>query len=119
MLPKDAKERRRETDEKAMEQTQVGDHFAIMKPEDKPELYSDEVFKDATIRWLVETDQVSNHLSSSLCLSYDYSAAHRCARTSIISTHDAPCISRNPWHHIIKQKTNARQDHFTVQGPNE
>jgi hypothetical protein len=59
MLPNDAKARRRETIEKSMEQSQVSDHFNIVKPEDKPEPYSDNVFKDATIQWLVETDQVS------------------------------------------------------------
>jgi hypothetical protein len=62
MLPNDAKARRREALEKAMEQTQVSDHFQVVKPEDKPEAYSDDVFKEATLRWLIETDQVSGTL---------------------------------------------------------
>jgi hypothetical protein len=59
MLPEDAKARRQEALEKAMEQTQVDDHFKILKPEDKPIPYSDNLFKDASIQWLVETDQVA------------------------------------------------------------
>jgi hypothetical protein len=58
MLPEDAKARRQEALEKAMEQTQVDDHFKILKPEDKPVPYSESLFKDALIQWLVETDQV-------------------------------------------------------------
>ena len=42
-----------------MEQTQVSDHFNVVKLEDKAEPYSDEVFKEATLRWLIETDQVT------------------------------------------------------------
>ena len=59
MLPNDAKTRREEAREKSMEQTQVSDHFNVVKLEDKPEPYSDEVFKEAALRWLIETDQVS------------------------------------------------------------
>jgi hypothetical protein len=59
MLPEDAKARRKAALEKVMEQTQVDDHFRPMKPEDKPTPYSDEVFKQAAIQWLIETDQVS------------------------------------------------------------
>ena len=58
MLPEDTKARRREVLEKAMEQSQVDDHFPLLKPEDKPVPYSDDLFKEASIQWLVETDQV-------------------------------------------------------------
>jgi hypothetical protein len=32
-----------------MEQTQVSDHFNVVKLEDKPEPYLDEVFKEAAL----------------------------------------------------------------------
>jgi len=60
MLPKDAKARRDEANEKTMEQTQVDDHFKVLKPEDKPAPYSDKLFQEVSIRWLVETDQVQH-----------------------------------------------------------
>jgi hypothetical protein len=58
MLPDDAKARRQEALKSVLEQSQVDDHFHLVKPEDKPEPYSDNVFKEAAIQWLVETDQV-------------------------------------------------------------
>ena len=58
MLTDDAKARRQDALEKALEQTQVDNHFHLVKPEDKPEPYSDNIFKKAAIQWLIETDQV-------------------------------------------------------------
>lgn len=58
MLPDDAKARRQKDLERALEQTQVNDHFHLVKPEDKPEPYSDNGFREAAIQWLIETDQV-------------------------------------------------------------
>ncbi|KIL54591.1 hypothetical protein M378DRAFT_31215, partial [Amanita muscaria Koide BX008] len=55
MLPEDAKARRKERDSK--EQTQLENHFQRVNPGDKPAPYSDELFKEALIRWLIETDQ--------------------------------------------------------------
>jgi hypothetical protein len=57
MLPEDTKFRKDLIKEK-LQQTQVNDHFEKAQPEIKPEPYSDEVFKEAAIQWLVETDQV-------------------------------------------------------------
>lgn len=57
MLPEDTKARKAQIKEK-LEQTHVNDHFAKAPPENKPEPYSDELFKEAAIQWLVETDQV-------------------------------------------------------------
>jgi hypothetical protein len=57
MLPEDTKSRKAEIEEK-LQQTQVNDHFEKVQPEKKPEPYSDELFKEAAIQWLVETDQV-------------------------------------------------------------
>lgn len=57
MLPEDTKFRKLQIKEK-LQQTQVNDHFKKAQPENKPEPYSDELFKEAAIQWLVETDQV-------------------------------------------------------------
>jgi hypothetical protein len=70
MLSDDAKARRSEALENVRQQMQLSDHFHTIKPEDKPEPYSDELFKDAAIQWLIEMDQVciaSSTLSSALC----------------------------------------------------
>ncbi|KAF8950694.1 hypothetical protein BDZ97DRAFT_1687043 [Flammula alnicola] len=56
MLPEDTKACQAALLEE-MIQTQVGDHFSQAQPEDKPEPYTDEIFKEAAIQWLVETDQ--------------------------------------------------------------
>ncbi|KAF8186318.1 hypothetical protein BJ912DRAFT_469614 [Pholiota molesta] len=56
MLPDDTKARRAAALD-ALLQTQVDGHFKVATPEDKPEPYSDELFKEAAIQWLIETDQ--------------------------------------------------------------
>lgn len=58
MLPDDAKERKA-AERVMLQQTQVNDHFPTIKPEDKPLPYTDEIFKEAAIEWLIQTDQVS------------------------------------------------------------
>lgn len=63
MLPDDTKARRAATLEAILHQTQVNGHFKVAAPEDKPEPYSDQLFKDAAIQWLIETDQVSGFIS--------------------------------------------------------
>ena len=57
MLPEDTKFCKLQIKEK-LQQTQVNNHFKKAQPENKPEPYSDELFKEAAIQWLVETDQV-------------------------------------------------------------
>ena len=57
MLPEDSKSCKAQIKEK-LEQTRVSDHFAKAQPKKKPEPYSDVLFKEAAIQWLVETDQV-------------------------------------------------------------
>jgi hypothetical protein len=57
MLPEDSKSRKAQVHDK-LQQTQVNDHFEKIQPENKPEPYSDDLFKEAAIQWLVETDQV-------------------------------------------------------------
>jgi hypothetical protein len=60
MIPEDAKARRQETNLNVKEQSQVIDHFMRIKPEDRPMPFSDGLFKDTAIQWLIETDQVSD-----------------------------------------------------------
>lgn len=61
MLPDNSKVRRAAILDAALKQTQVDRHFKIATPDDlkKIEPYSDRLFKDAAIQWLVETDQVN------------------------------------------------------------
>ncbi|KAF8172893.1 hypothetical protein BJ912DRAFT_859710 [Pholiota molesta] len=56
MLPKDSSARRA-AERDSLKQTAVNDHFSVQKPNEKPIIYSDELFKEAAIQWLVETDQ--------------------------------------------------------------
>jgi hypothetical protein len=70
MLPDDAKARKADLQQK-LQQTQVNDHFDKAKPEDKPEPYSDELYKEAMIQWLVETDQVCT-----ICMIYVFFISH-------------------------------------------
>ena len=61
MLPKCSRERCLKAVEKAQaEQTQVDSHCGPAPPRlEKPAPYSDELFNEAAIQWLIETDQVS------------------------------------------------------------
>jgi len=70
MLPEDTKEWRAAALER-LQQTKVEDHFHTAQPSDKPPPptpYTDELFKEAAIQWLVETDQVSNWFKFSTIL---------------------------------------------------
>ncbi|KAF8957947.1 hypothetical protein BDZ97DRAFT_1669110, partial [Flammula alnicola] len=57
MLPEDTKARRAAQLESVLRQTEVDDHFAKENPEDKPKPYSDKLFEEAAIQWLIEMDQ--------------------------------------------------------------
>jgi hypothetical protein len=65
MLPEDAKARRQEAVANVQKQSQINDHFVHVDLEDRPVPFSDGLFKDAAVQWLIETDQVGNILSSS------------------------------------------------------
>ncbi|KAF8882548.1 hypothetical protein BD779DRAFT_1444683, partial [Infundibulicybe gibba] len=56
MLPEDTHARKLDNDKK-MQQTQVIDHFDVAEPRKIPVFYSDELFKEAAIEWLIATDQ--------------------------------------------------------------
>jgi hypothetical protein len=58
MLPEDTKARRAQVLEEHLQQTNVNDHFKPAPKEEKPEPFSDELFKQAAIEWLIETNQV-------------------------------------------------------------
>jgi len=58
MLPEDSRARCTALLE-SLCQTNVTEHFAEAKPEDKPSPYSDELFQQAAVQYLIETDQVS------------------------------------------------------------
>lgn len=61
MLPEDTKRRRQALLQQQLRQSAVDDHFQPVAPEDKPVSYSDEIFKEAAIEWLIETDQVGHN----------------------------------------------------------
>ena len=70
MLPEDSKEWRAAALEH-LRQTEVKDHFRTAQPSDKPpppSPYTDELFKEAAIQWLIETDQVSDWFKISTML---------------------------------------------------
>lgn len=65
MLPSDSDERRKAAaaeEKRKLSQTFVDDHYKIQTPEDKPIRYTHEIFQEAAIQWLVETDQVRQHV---------------------------------------------------------
>ena len=58
MLPEDTEARHKAVAEKLLKQTSVNEHFKPAAPVEKPQPYSDELFKEAAIEWLIETNQV-------------------------------------------------------------
>ena len=59
MLPEDAKLRKSATLDKGR-QLSVMDHFGP-KDVDRPIPYNDEAFRNATMEWVIETNQVRPH----------------------------------------------------------
>ena len=49
---------------KSLHQTNVTEHFAEAKPENKPPPYSDKIFNQAAVQYIIETDQVSSSYTS-------------------------------------------------------
>lgn len=60
MLPDDSKARRKQALDENLRQTNVNDHFKPAPKEEKLEPYSDELFKQTAIEWLIVTNQVKN-----------------------------------------------------------
>ena len=58
MLPKDTQECQKMLAATNLQQSAVDDHFELACPEDKPVLYADNLFHEAAIEWLIETNQV-------------------------------------------------------------
>ena len=71
MLPKDSAARKAAEVEAVanLHQGRVDQHFEPIKPGDKPLPYSDSIFREAAIYWIVQTDQVcDNNIYSYLLL---------------------------------------------------
>ncbi|KAF8800066.1 hypothetical protein BYT27DRAFT_7012753, partial [Phlegmacium glaucopus] len=79
MLPKDTKARRATFLETTLRQSQVDSHFNPMKPEDKPKPYTNKLFKEAAIQWLIETDQPIQ--------AFDHPAFQKMVETAAHATH--------------------------------
>lgn len=62
MLPDDSAARKAAENDAAfkLQQKHVDQHFQTAKPSDKVIPYSDTLFQDAAVQWLIQTDQVSN-----------------------------------------------------------
>ena len=58
MLPEDMKAHHAQVLEENLWQMNVNDYFKPALKEAQPELYSNEFFKQASIKWLIETNQV-------------------------------------------------------------
>jgi len=74
MLPEDSQARRVAKQEMALQQSAMDSHFPTASKKDpsekpKPKAYSDALFREAAIQWLVETDQVCHILFQSVPLS--------------------------------------------------
>jgi hypothetical protein len=71
MLPDDTKHRKNLAKAAAanLRQPAIDEHFTQATPEDKPMPYTDALFQEAAIEWLIETNQVrSYHLDVFLYL---------------------------------------------------
>ena len=62
-LPEDTKSHKAQIKEK-LKQTQVNHHFMKGQLEKKLEPYSDEVFKEVALQWLIETDCYDLHYNT-------------------------------------------------------
>jgi hypothetical protein len=66
MLPKDAEQHHKNTH--AENQQRLDPHLREKPPQEVTIPYTDELFRDAAVEWLVSTDQVRNNGYSSLVL---------------------------------------------------
>jgi hypothetical protein len=121
MLPDDTKARKHDLQQK-IHQTQVNEHFDKAKPEDKPEPYSDELFKEAAIQWLVETDQVCTTSVLMpfflLILSVYYLADSSC-RAPVLQKDGFNRISRYTWSEDPQPQTYTNRNSQFIQASNE
>jgi hypothetical protein len=70
MLPKDTKRRKLEAAASADSQSRLDAHLCEQKPKERIIPYSDSLFREAAIEWLIETDQVSS--LSSICRKFRF-----------------------------------------------
>ena len=95
MLPKDAEKRCK--DVRTTNQSLLDPHLWEKPRKEKMSPYTDEVFCDAAIEWLVSTGQVCNSNFSNLVLLLMKITANPGLRTLIVSKHDKCCCSCNQW----------------------
>ncbi|KAF9016873.1 hypothetical protein BDP27DRAFT_1169342, partial [Rhodocollybia butyracea] len=57
MIPKDVAERKKATAAAAASQSTINDHAVPLEPKAKVIPYSHELFQQAALEWLIETDQ--------------------------------------------------------------
>ena len=118
MLPSDAKERKA-AEHVTLQQTQVNDHFAKALPDDKPPPYTDELFKEAAIEWLIQTDQVSFCFKYKIYYPNLSILAHPSLRTSLIPKYDCYSGSFNQRGQDSEPETDACRDYLGIQEAND
>lgn len=123
MLPDDTKARHASALE-ALSQTQVDGHFKIASPDDvkKSAPYSDELFRDAAIQWLVETDQVCLSLTFSFKLTLSdvfVTTADSCFRECIVQGDDCYSCTCNKRSQSSDSGSNTEPHYHKIQGSNE
>lgn len=88
MLPKDAKQRMNK--QSGSKQSRLDSHLqhTPLKPEEKVNQYSDKLFREALVRWIVETDQVTTYCRHVHDCSDVLLIANICCREHILQKHD-------------------------------
>jgi hypothetical protein len=122
MLPEDTKARRAALLEETLHQTEVDERFTKQKLEDWPQPYSDKLFEEVAIQWLIETDQVRRPMSSIYIkpeLIKIMSLAYTGVSTPDVQENDRRCSSRNTRSEYSWRKTNSRSYCQNIQGANE
>jgi hypothetical protein len=67
MLPKDAQKRRREVQAASEAQSRLDSHLREKPQKERVIPYTDDIFREAAIEWLVSTDQVRQYDSQVNC----------------------------------------------------
>ena len=115
MLPEDTKERRAAALEHIW-QTEVEDYFHTAQPSDKPlplTPYTDELFKEAAVKWLVGTDQVSDaRLITILVWQILNGVAYSSVQTPFLQEYDRSCCLFNSRSQYSRPQADSKGDNF-------
>lgn len=88
MLPNDVRARKEAAAAAVASQTTIEDHATLTPPRARVSPYSDEIFEQAAIEWLIETDQVSISFNYMLISFTVYVLAYRRTWASKVPAYD-------------------------------